>query len=175
MDLWKQRYGNFLRWRTSRYARIQWHRDTWHLKRRQVEMAELSLSHRTQSQNHWNTRKAVTFLNKLSPQLSRPWNKAQLEILISTVYRYRRCDKIQNSSWVLSRIDKMFTVVATHFHFFTRKILTHPTQPNCHSAERLIGLWQLGWVALMNILLVKTHILFFFWKVTLSQENTHPT
>ena len=76
-------------------------------------------------------------------------------------------------SWM--RIDKMCTVVATHFQFFTRKILIQPTQLNCNWAARLISLWQLGWVAWMSIYLVKTHILFFVLKVTLSQECTHPT
>ena len=54
------------------------------------------------------------------------------------------------------------------FTLFTRKILSQPTQPNCHRTERLIGMCQLGWVAWMTIFVVKTHILFFF-KVTLSQ------
>ena len=69
-----------------------------------------------------------------------------------------------------TRIDKMCTVVATHFQFFTRKILIQPTQLNCHRAERLIGLCQLGWLAWMSIFHVETHIFLF---ISLQKSHYH--
>ena len=71
----------------------------------------------------------------------------------------------------MTRIDKMSAVVATHFRLFTRKILIQPTQPNCHRAEQLIGLCQLGWVAWMSIFHVKTHNLFFFLEKSHCHKN----
>ena len=74
------------------------------------------------------------------------------------------------------RIDKMSTVVATHCYFFTRKILTQPTQANFHRAERFDRSVTVGLGSLDEYFSCEnSYFVLFYEKSHFHKKKSHPT